>query len=135
MQPIYQTFRPQGFGTINAYLFIERPQEIIDFYIKAFHAEELDRTVDEQGIIKNCIMKIGDSCFMLSQAAGDFKGMRTAFYLFTDDPDALQKNALENGALEIFPPADTPYQDRQGGVMDPAGNYWWISKRLVEQGY
>lgn len=135
MQPIYHTFRPQGFGTINAYLFIEKPQEIIEFYTKAFHAEEMDRTVDEQGIIKNCILKIGDSCFMLSQAAGDFMGMRTAFYLFTDDPDALQKNALENGAVEIFPPSDTSYQDRQGGVMDPAGNYWWISKRLVEQDY
>lgn len=136
MNNIYNTFRPSGFGTISSYLMTEDPQGLIDFLIKAFYAEEVDRTVDEEsGVIRNCIMKIGDSCFMLGQAAGDFVGMRTAFYLYTSDPDALQKNAIENGATEIFPPADMDYGDRQGGVMDPAGNYWWISKRLVEEDY
>lgn len=136
MNTIYNTFRPSGFGTVSAYLFTEDPKGLIDFLQKAFYAEEVDRTVDEEsGVIRNCILKIGDSCFMLSQAAGDFMGMRTAFYLYTNDPDALQKNALENGATEIFPPADMDYGDRQGGVMDPAGNYWWISKRLVEENY
>ena len=136
MNPIYKTFRPQGFSTVSAYLFVEKPQEFIDFLKKAFYAEEIDRTVNEEsGSIVNCIMKIGESCFMLTQAQGDFIGMRTSFYLYNDDPDALQKNAIAHGATEIFPPADMDYGDRQGGVMDPAGNYWWISKRLVEENY
>lgn len=136
MNPIYKTFRPQGFGTVSSYLFTEDPKGLIDFLQKAFYAEELDRTVDEEtGIIRNAILKIGDSCFMLTQAAGDFMGMKTSFYLFTNDPDALQENAIEHGAVELFPPADMDYGDRQGGVVDPAGNYWWISKRLVEEDY
>ena len=136
MNSIYKTFRPQGFGTVSSYLFTEDPKGLIDFLQKAFYAEELDRTVDEEtGIIRNAILKIGNSCFMLTQAAGDFMGMKTSFYLFTNDPDALQENAIEHGAVELFPPADMDYGDRQGGVVDPAGNYWWISKRLVEEDY
>ena len=38
-------------------------------------------------------------------------------------------------ATEVFRPADMPYQDRQAGVIDPSGNYWWISRRLVEEPY
>lgn len=136
MNPVYKTFLPQGFGTVSAYLFTEDPKGLIGFLKKAFFAEEVDRTVDEEtGTIRNCILKIGNSCFMLCQAAGDFVGMRTAFYLYTNDPDALQKNAIEHGATELFLPTDMDYGDRQGGVMDPAGNYWWISKRLVEEDY
>lgn len=25
-----------------------------------------------------------------------------------------------------FEPADMDYQDRQSGIIDPGGNYWWI---------
>jgi len=28
-----------------------------------------------------------------------------------------------------------PYEDRKSGIIDPSGNYWWISKRLIEKGY
>jgi PhnB protein len=27
------------------------------------------------------------------------------------------------------------YDDRQGGIVDPAGNIWWISQRLVDKPY
>jgi uncharacterized glyoxalase superfamily protein PhnB len=32
-------------------------------------------------------------------------------------------------------PADMPYDERQAGVCDPFGNYWWISRRLVAGPY
>ena len=82
MSQIYNTFRPTGFGRVSVYLFREDPKALIDFLQKAFYAEEIDWTVDEEsGVIRNCIMKIGDSCFILSLAAGNFGGMPTAFYL------------------------------------------------------
>jgi len=87
------------------------------------------------GQIGNCILKIGDSCFMISQARGEFENMRTAFYLYVDDVDAVYHNAMEIGGKESFPPEDMDYEDRQGGIIDPAGNYWFISKRLVDKGY
>lgn len=72
---------------------------------------------------------------MISQAAGQFEGMRTAFYLYVNDVDSLYEIALKHGAESVFPPSDMEFGDRQGGIVDPAGNYWWISKRLEEQGY
>lgn len=87
------------------------------------------------GEIANSIIKIGNSCFMISQARDQFLGMRTSFYLFVDDVDQVYNRAIENGAKSELEPMDMDYDDRQGGIVDPAGNYWWISKRLKEEQY
>ncbi len=134
MNSIYNTFIPKGFSSVNAYIFTESPSELINFYKNAFFASEIGRTEDS-GVILNCILKIGESCFMISQARGEFLGMRSSFYLFTNNVDKLHENALKEGATSVLDPADMDYQDRQSGVIDPSGNYWWISKRLVEKDY
>ncbi len=119
---------------MNTYLMTEDPQGLIDFTKQVFYAEELARTLDpESGIIRNCILKIGDTSFMVSQASGDFMNMRTCFYMYVNDADAMYERALTFGAKGLFSPEDMPYGDRQGGIVDPFGNYWWISKR-IEQG-
>ena len=65
----------------------------------------------------------------------EFEGMRSSFYLYTADVDALYADALEAGAASVLEPADMDYGDRQAGVTDPEGNYWWISMRLAETDY
>ena len=136
MNPIFQTYRPEGFGTVNGYLFVENPLELIDFLVNAFYAEEINRTLNpNNGDLANVILKIGTSCFMISQARGPFLNMRTAFYLYVDDVDDMHQRALAHGATAEFNPADMDYGDRQSGIKDPSGNYWWISKRLKEKGY
>lgn len=136
MKPIFETYIPEGFASVNAYLFVADPEGLIQFLKNAFYAEELNRSLnDNTGEISNCILKIGSSCFMVSQARGDFEGMRTAFYLYVDDVDLVFKNAMDHGAENILEPADMDYEDRQGGIKDPAGNYWWISKRLKNKAY
>lgn len=136
MKNIFKTYRPEGFSTLNAYLFTAEPESLIDFLKVAFYAKEINRTVDAvNGSIRNAILKIGDSCFMISPGKGQFEKMRTAFYLFVNDVDAVYQNAMVHGAKEVYPPADMDYGDRQAGVIDPAGNYWWISMRLKEENY
>lgn len=136
MKTVFNTYTPEGFSNVNSYLFVSDPLGLIDFLQKAFYAEEISRFVNEtNGDLSNVILKIGDSCFMISQARGQFEGMRTAFYLYVEDVDTVYENALAHGAEVVFEPEDMPYEDRQGGVVDPAGNYWWISKRLVKKGY
>ena len=136
MNKIFETFRPEGFGTVNGYLFVENPTELIHFLKNAFYAEEIDRSTDPQtGDIANSILKIGTSCFMISKARGQFLNMRTAFYLYVDNVDEMHKRAVEQGAKVEFEPADMDYEDRQSGIIDPSGNYWWISKRLVKEDY
>ena len=136
MNKIFDTYRPNGFGTVNGYLFTENPKELIEFLNKAFYAEEISRSNNpKNGDIANVILKIGDSCFMISQARGQFLNMRTAFYLYVDNVDEIHKRAVDNGAKVEFDPTDMDYQDRQSGIIDPSGNYWWISKRLVKKDY
>lgn len=136
MNKVFETFRPEGFETVNAYLMVEKPEVLIDFLKNVFYAEEINRSTNpKNGEIANVILKIGTSCFMISQASGQFLNMRTAFYLFVDNVDEVHKRAVEYGAKVEFEPADMDYQDRQSGIIDPSGNYWWISKRLVKKGY
>ena len=136
MNKIFDTYRPEGFGTVNGYLFVENPTKLIDFLKSAFYAEEINRSTNpENGEVANVILKIGSSCFMISQARGQFLNMRTAFYLYVDNVDVIHQRALDNGAKVEFEPVDMDYGDRQSGVIDPSGNYWWISKRLVKEGY
>lgn len=136
MNKIFDTYRPEGFGTVNGYLFVENPKELIDFLKKAFFAEEISRSINPKNEdIANVILKIGNSCFMISQAREPFLNMRTAFYLYVDDVEEIHRRAVENGAKVEFEPANMDYEDRQSGIIDPSGNYWWISKRLVKKGY
>lgn len=135
MNKIFNTFRPDGFGTINSYLMVNNPGELITFLKNAFYAEELNRTVSKNNEIINSILKIGDSCFMVSRENGKYKDMRTSLYLYVNDVDKMHKRAVSFGAKVDFEPADMPYMDRQSGIIDPSGNYWWISKRLEETDY
>lgn len=136
MNKIFETYRPKGFGTVNGYLFVSNPEELIEFLKKAFYAEEINRSTNpKNGEIGNVILKIGDSCFMISQAREQFLNMRAAFYLYVDNVEEIHKRAIKYGAKVEFEPADMDYNDRQSGIVDPSGNYWWISKRLVNKGY
>ena len=136
MKPEFKTFHPEGFYTVNAYIFSENAEVLIDFLKNAFLADELSRTIDDRsGDIANCILQIGNSSFMISQARGEFMGMKTSFYLFVADVDAMYANAIKAGGISVLEPADMSYEDRQAGIIDPSGNYWWISMRLKEENY
>ncbi len=136
MHPLFNTYTPDGFGTVNTYLFVAAPEDLIQFLKNAFYATEINRSVNPaNGDLSNCILKVGDSCLMISQAREPFEKMRTALYLYVEDVDQTYQNAMDQGATSEFPPADMDYGDRQAGIVDPSGNYWWISKRLEQKGY
>lgn len=135
MKQVYNTLLPKNCSTVNAYLFIENAETYIDFLKNGLFGEEIGRAVSESGEIQNAQIEIGQSRIMISQARGQFLGMKTSMYLYTHDVDTLYANALKHGAKGEFEAADMDYGDRQAGIIDPAGNYWWISKRLEEKEY
>ena len=47
-------------------------------------------------------------------------------YVYVPDCDRTFSRALAAGATEVSPPADYPHGDRYGGVVDSAGNTWWL---------
>lgn len=132
----FNTYKPPGFHTLNAYLFVASPESQIAFLENAFDAKELNRTVNKaNGEIANCILQIGDSCLMVSQARGEFENMRTALYVYVDNVDFVYQRALRHGATKCFAPMAMDYGDYQGGIIGPHGNYWWISKRQATEPY
>lgn len=132
MERIFGTYKPKGFHSVTPYLFVENPEGLINFLKKAFFAKEVNRSINND--IANCILQIGGSCFIISQAREQFLNMRTALYLFVDNVDEIYERAIENGAKSEFEPENMPYEDRQYRIIDPSGNYWWISQSLVKKG-
>lgn len=126
---------PDGFGTVFPYMIVDRVEDLLAFLTKVFDAKEIGRTVSK-GRIANLQIQIGSSKFMMSEAGqGGMQAMPGTYYIYVDDVDMTFEKALSFGATEVLKPADMSYQERQAGVIDPSGNYWWISRRLVEEPY
>lgn len=126
---------PDGFGTVFPYIVAANAVAYLEFLERAFGARELGRTVTPNGEIANARVRIGDTSFTISQARKGFEPTAGAFYLYVEDADAAFDKALANGAVAAQEPMDMPYGDRQGGVLDPSGNVWWVSTRFVREPY
>jgi len=127
---------PDGYGTVFPYMIVDGAEQLAEFFCKAFGARVEGKTVFPNGRIANIRVKIGTSSFMMSQAGDEtMKAMPASYYLYVEDVDKTYATAIELGAQKVFEPSDMPYKERQAGVIDPSGNTWWISRRLVEEPY
>ena len=126
---------PPGFAQVVPYIFAENSDELIMFLVQGLGGQEIGRTVSPDGSITNSQVQFGSAAIMVSEASADYPPSRAAIYLYVEDADATMAQAIENGAKLQMEVADMPYDDRQGGVVDPAGNIWWISQRLKPEPY
>lgn len=126
---------PEGYGTVFPYLMVDDMTRFVDFVKNVFDAKELGRTTLPNGRVANCRLRIGTTSFMASAGSEGFKPMPAMHYIYVEDTDATFAKALKHGATKVMDPADMPYDDRQAGVIDPCGNYWWISTRLIDESY
>ena len=119
-------------------LYIHSGARDISFYTKAFGAIETMRLVNDDGTIHVAELSIDGNLFHLHEdnnKAGLFspdkhKGTTTIVGLFVDDVDAIMKNAVAAGAMEISPAKDYEYGYRQGEIKDPFGHHWLIQKKI-----
>jgi len=72
---------------------------------------------------------------MVSEAPAEYPAMPGSDYLYVVNADEAMNKAIGAGATKIMEVDNKPYNDRQGGVKDQFGNYWWISERLIEGPY
>lgn len=106
--------------------------EAIDFYTRAFGAEELGRHMADDGKrIMHCHLRLNGGHLMLNDHFTEFgspEGEPTGstLHLQVKDADASWARALEAGATERFPMADQFWGDRYGQVTDPYGFTWSI---------
>ncbi len=126
---------PDGFNTVTPYFFVRDADRFVEFLKAAFNSHELGRSTRPDGKIANAQVRIGTSTLMVSEAPEKYQSMRGAYYLYVENADASMKRAIENGAILEMEVGDMPYGDRQGGVVDPFGNIWWLSQRLEHKPY
>lgn len=131
---------PEGYHSIHPYMMFKKCTDAIEFYKKAFGAQEKLRMPGEDGSIRHAEIVIGDSVIMMADEApaieafsiGHFGGSPVSFLLYTQDCDAMYSQALAAGATSIREPADQPYGDRMSGVKDPFGYRWFIATHIKD---
>jgi PhnB protein len=127
---------PEGYHSINTYLVVRNADRAIEFYKKAFGAEERFRMSGPDGkAIMHAELKIGDSIFMLSEESKEMKahspesigGSPVSMYVYVNDVDAIFNQAISQGATVLKPVSDQFYGDRSGYLRDPFGHLWSLA--------
>ena len=129
---------PEGYHTVTPTLTLDDAAQSIDWYKKAFGAEEKSRSVGPDGKIMHAELKIGDSIVMVNDAMMGTKGPQAyggspgGLWLYVDNSDALFKRAVDAGAKVQVPLDNHFWGDRGGCVNDPSGYSWWIATRAED---
>jgi len=115
---------PDGYTAVTPYLTVKGAAQAIDFYKKAFGAEEVLRLPMPDGKIAHAEISIGGAIVMLHDEAPDWKAFSpqtvgdtsVSIMLYVNDVDAVFKRAVAAGATSTMEVADQFYGDRAGGV-------------------
>ncbi|HAT29767.1 MAG TPA: glyoxalase [Janthinobacterium sp.] len=118
--------------TITPHLVCANAAAAIDFYKKAFGAEEQGRLTGPDGKLAHAMLRIGDSSLMLadeypnwgSVSPNTLKGSPVTIHLYVSNVDAAFERAVAAGATVKMPVADMFWGDRYGVLTDPFGHHW-----------
>jgi len=108
----------------------------IEFYKKAFGAEERYRLIDpETGkighaeiTIKGVLIMLGDEYADMTKAPTTLGGTSVALGVMSTDAKTDFERAVNAGAEVVRPLQDQFYGHRSGRVRDPFGHEWIISE-------
>ncbi len=133
---------PNGHHTITPHLVVKGASEAIEFYKRAFGAEELSRMPfpGPDGHLKlgHAELQIGNSRLFLADefpehgATGPNGSSPVTIHLYVTDADAAFGRAVEAGATVRMPLADMFWGDRYGLMVDPFGHIWSIAEHLED---
>lgn len=131
---------PEGYHTLTPYLIVNGAAKALEFYQKAFGAQELFRLTGPGDTIGHAEMKIGDSPFMLADefpqmgaiAPKPGQGHAVSFMVYVPDVDAAFARAIEAGCSVLKPVQTQFYGDRSGSLVDPFGHHWTLATHVED---
>ncbi len=132
---------PKGYHTITPTLTVKGADRAIEFYKKAFKAQEIERHMGPDGkTIMHAELKIGNSIFMLNdefprtgcQSPQSLGGTPVTLYVYIEDVDTWFKRAVDEGAKVTMPLNDMFWGDRVGQVTDPFGHKWNLATHIKD---
>ena len=131
----------EGYQTVTAALTVRNGADAIEFYKKAFGAEEIMQVPGPDGkSLMHAEIRVGNSRIMLgdeSPAMGclapvTLGGPGGSLYVYVPDADAAFKRAVAAGAKALMPVTDMFYGDRFGQVEDPSGHRWGLATHVED---
>lgn len=132
---------PEGFADrIVPYLMVDGAADAIDFYGRAFGAEERYRMAMPDGKIGHAEIVIGGAVVYLADAPDDMPGeagnprklggTSVLLHRYVVDVDAVVATAEAAGATVLRAPEDQFYGDRAAVVADPWGHQWSLHTHI-----
>ncbi|HEY4316494.1 MAG TPA: VOC family protein [Herbaspirillum sp.] len=129
---------PENMHSVTPHLVCDGAAAAIDFYVKAFGAEDCARLPGPGGKLMHGMVRINGSAVMLADEFpewGSFgpkslKGTPVVIHLYVTDVDAFYAKAVAAGAKATMPPQDMFWGDRYGQVEDPFGHRWSIATHV-----
>jgi PhnB protein len=127
---------PEGYHTVTPHLVVREADRAIDFYKRAFGAEEQFRIPAPDGkSLMHAEIKIGSSIVFLGDESPDMGcrspqslgGSAGSLNLYVEDVDAAFQRAVAAGAQVKMPVTDMFWGDRYGRVLDPFGHEWGLA--------
>jgi len=127
---------PKDFHAVTPALTVPDAGKAIDFYKRAFGAEERMRfpRPDGKGIM-HAEIKIGDSLIFLGEEHPEMGcrgpqslgGSPVGLFLYVDDADRVCNQAVKAGAKLEGTVSDMFWGDRCGNLTDPFGHKWTVA--------
>ena len=135
---------PPGLENLIPHLVCDNCSEAIEFYKKAFGAEEVQRMPAPDGRrIMHAAIRIGTSFVFLVDDFPEFcggkasspkalKGTPVSIHHYVENCDAAMKRAQDAGATVTMPAQDMFWGDRYGVVTDPYGHNWSFATHIKD---
>jgi len=131
---------PAGYHSVTPAIVVRDAAAAIEFYKKAFGAEEIDRMAGPDGSIMHAEIRIGDSRIMLGEENEQWgtrsplltNGNPGSLHIYVENADAAFDRAIKAGAKVRYPLEDAFWGDRYGKVTDPFGHEWGLATRVKE---
>jgi PhnB protein len=127
---------------LSPHLTVDSAAAAIDFYTKAFGAEEIMRIPRPDGKLVHASVRINGSMVMLnddfpemsgkSMTPPSLGGTPVTIHLTVTDVDTWFQRALDAGATVVVPLEEQFWGDRYGMVADPFGHHWSLGQPVRE---
>lgn len=112
----------------------------MQFCIRTFDAEDLNRRLGPDGSVAHGLLKIGGQMIMIegewpslpSRAPALDGTSPVVIFVYVPDVDATLERAVANGARVLVPLQDQFWGDRIAWFIDPAGHVWTVASRIED---
>ena len=130
---------PDQYHSVTPYLIVKGAASALDFYKRAFGAEETTR-MENKGTVIHAEIRIGNSVVMLAdefptmghKSPQQLGGTPVTLMVYVENADQTFARAIAAGATETRPLTNEFYGDRAGSLKDPFGHQWMIATHVED---